>query len=346
MCENPIEGMGRDGAGYFEYSGLRCCRTDKENVKLLRFSCVDADLNIPEGITEIDPYAFEYSKIRSVKFPDSLRSVGNLAFYKCSNLVQIEFGKGPLKIANDAFGSCSALETLDLKGVTEIGASAFSCCFNLRDVKLHDVLTRVGYNAFICCYKLKKISLPASVKKLDMCCFDNVNEIFIEGDYIPDGFIGCASDRSEVPGLTVHMGGRTIIFPKNIVSIYRENAEAFLKNFEAGTNNIPAPYGLAWHREDEQNIALDGYFLQPTNAAKVFLQKSFHEMMLRRSREEDCFILFSKFRDGDLLTKEMDEKILAVARENNWMQLIACVLEDLDKHSKNDSKSKRSAFSL
>ena len=55
---------------------------------------------IPEGIEIIGPAIFvsknkfQCSNIKSVKFPDSLKKIENNAFFRCTNLTDIQFGNG------------------------------------------------------------------------------------------------------------------------------------------------------------------------------------------------------------------------------------------------------------
>ena len=49
------------------------------------------------------------------------------------------------------------------KGVTSIGAYAFSGCRALKNVTIPDGVTDIGYSAFLFCSRLKDATIPASV---------------------------------------------------------------------------------------------------------------------------------------------------------------------------------------
>lgn len=56
------------------------------------------DIVIPDGVEVIFDSAFIESKITSVKMPDSLREIGNGAFYNCQDLEHVDFGHGVTEI--------------------------------------------------------------------------------------------------------------------------------------------------------------------------------------------------------------------------------------------------------
>ncbi len=73
------------------------------------------DLVIPEGVTEINQYAFQNdANIEKVTFPQTLTRIGNRAFDLCTNLFTIIF-KSQVTIASGCFDNCfNTLEIYDL----------------------------------------------------------------------------------------------------------------------------------------------------------------------------------------------------------------------------------------
>ena len=90
-------------------SDSNCCINKSTND--LVFGCKNS--KIPNYVTKINPYAFSGQTIESIFIPDSVVSIGEIAFAKCENLTSIKIP------------SC----------VTSIGQLAFSYCTNLKEFK-------------------------------------------------------------------------------------------------------------------------------------------------------------------------------------------------------------------
>ncbi len=103
--------------------------------------------------------------------------IGEGTFQDNTTLKEVTLsGNGSIsEIGVNAFRGDSALETIDLNGVTSIGPKAFSGCKALTTLTLHSTLKSVGTSAFTDCSGLETAFLPA-------------------GFHISDGmFSGCTS---------------------------------------------------------------------------------------------------------------------------------------------------------
>lgn len=58
---------------------------------------------LPDGVEEIMPYAFYFSKVKKISFPDSLKTIHELGFKGCQNLRNISFGKNIKNFSYDVF---------------------------------------------------------------------------------------------------------------------------------------------------------------------------------------------------------------------------------------------------
>ena len=126
-------------------------------------------LIIPEGVKYIADYSCSKIDITKLKLPDSLRSIGNLAFSKDEKLTEIDFGHGIKNLGsgeNDSiFFLCNALTSIEIpSNVESIGSNAFKGCRNLSNVILNEGLENVGPGAFNGC-NLTEITIPKSVQK-------------------------------------------------------------------------------------------------------------------------------------------------------------------------------------
>ena len=155
-------------------------------------SLYEGNVIIKEGTEYIENYAFcNVQNITSVKFPDSLRELGDFAFSNCRNLKHIDFGNGLTHIGGSygvsVFSYCTGIKNLHVPSTIKlIGKSAFSNC-ELGTVILDDGVEIIDSNAFSGCH-IKEIVLPDSIHCLKNGCLAGVNNITIKGD-VPPGLI-------------------------------------------------------------------------------------------------------------------------------------------------------------
>ena len=130
----------------------------------------DSDVIIPEAIDNlpvvgIGDNAFRNKSLRSVKIPDSVKSIGKLSFSSCDALADIGWPDGLKAIGDGAFSSCGAITEIVLpEGVESIGSEAFLLCSELTGVKLPESIKYVGDRAFSNNNKLKEGVLLAGVE--------------------------------------------------------------------------------------------------------------------------------------------------------------------------------------
>ena len=95
-------------------------------------SLYEGEVVIKEGTEYIEDYAFyNVQNITSVKFPDSLKELGNSAFSNCVNLKRIDFGKGLTHIGGS------------------YGTSVFSYCTGIKNIHIPSTIRLIGALAFL-----------------------------------------------------------------------------------------------------------------------------------------------------------------------------------------------------
>ena len=148
-------------------------------------------VTIPENVTAINTGAFAWcssnygnSNVTEIIIPDTVKSIGNQAFYYCTNLTTAVLPGSVTAIPEGMFQSCVSLTSVTIpEGVTRIEKSAFEACSNLTRIELPDGVTTIGNDAFSWCKSLTQITIPASVTKIGGDAFDSVStDLVIIGD--------------------------------------------------------------------------------------------------------------------------------------------------------------------
>ena len=158
---------------------------------------------VPEGVTRIENKAFIEEResdaplgreqITSIILPDSLKTIGDWAFYHCNKLKEIEIPEGVTEIGSSAYQWCTKLEKVTLpESLTTISSAAFTYCgfekitipknvkvigaeafysSSLTSVTLSEGLTTIEEGAFQECSELTTITLPNSLTTIEANAF-------------------------------------------------------------------------------------------------------------------------------------------------------------------------------
>ena len=130
---------------------------------------------IPEGVTEIQSYAFAYlTALEEVVLPESLVRIGLGAFEGCDKLKTINLGHAKF-INEKAFYGC-ALEEIDLSGVVSIGNYTFAKN-KITDIVLPVSSQSLGEGAFADNKYLNSVRFEADKIKIGSHAFENCEEL-------------------------------------------------------------------------------------------------------------------------------------------------------------------------
>lgn len=123
------------------------------------------ELTVPEGVTEIAPYALSNNiSMERVHFPKSLTVIRPYGVSDCISLREVIFEEGLELIEESAFDNCYSLQKVHFpKSLTGIRDRAFLMCSELTEVSFEEGLASIGESAFSEAGKLKALSLPESL---------------------------------------------------------------------------------------------------------------------------------------------------------------------------------------
>lgn len=136
-------------------------------------------IEIAEGVTKICPHAFDSAKdsrvkIRNIKIPNSVTTIGDYAFRGQETLITAQIPAG-VTMGKNVFAACGFTHLNIPEGVTKIPDGMFTGASNLSEVAFPQSLKRIGNHAFEWCHKLTRIKIPDSVTSIGdsafSCCF-------------------------------------------------------------------------------------------------------------------------------------------------------------------------------
>ena len=189
-----------------------------DSIEITGFDNSVSDVVIPseiEGlpVTAISVGAFYLSTITSIEVPNTVTSIGEMAFLGCTSLKSVKLSTGVAKIDKNAFGSCSALQEIQvakdnpnfssLNGVlyskkqdtlviypaaktdaayiipscvTSVAMYAFSENPYLETLTIPNSLIKVGDSAFYNCKNLRAVSYNGTEEEWNQITIGLLNE--------------------------------------------------------------------------------------------------------------------------------------------------------------------------
>lgn len=126
--------------------------------------------NDSDGLMKDDAFAYVNMKgiterhlqqtLKEAEVLDGVKNIGNLTFYDCLHLTDVNISNSVISIGRDAFSACIKLVNVNIpNGLTDIGIRAFNYCPSLKNIIIPSSVTSIGNFAFNGCYSLKSIEV-------------------------------------------------------------------------------------------------------------------------------------------------------------------------------------------
>ena len=125
--------------------------------------------SIRKGVKVIGDVAFWGCKsLTNINIPNSVTTIGYSAFWDCKSLTNINIPNSVTTIGNSAFAFCDSLTSINIpNSVTTIGDWGFGACESLVNINIPNSVTTIGNLAFWGCESLVNINIPNSVTTIE-----------------------------------------------------------------------------------------------------------------------------------------------------------------------------------
>ena len=139
----------------------------------------DTEFFVPDTVKTIGDFAFYGTKaLESINIPDSVTNIGTDAFGECSGLKEVVIPDSVTSMGEAVFYKCTSLEKAKLSvNITMPNPAVFQYCSNLKEVVLSENMRFLGDFMFSYCTQLTNIVLPDTLTSVLRSAFQNCDNL-------------------------------------------------------------------------------------------------------------------------------------------------------------------------
>ncbi len=135
-------------------------------------------VTMPDSLVSIGKMAFQECGFESIAIPEGVTKLDTWAFCHCEDLVTVMLPKTLKSVGYGVFQDCVSLENIVLpESITEISANMFLNCEFLEKITVPEGVTSIGNGAFGGCYSLRSINIPENVTEIGTYAFNDCMRI-------------------------------------------------------------------------------------------------------------------------------------------------------------------------
>ena len=174
------------------YSSVDGVLFSKDQTELVKYPQGKTDIEyvILDSVTSIGNYSFyKCTSLESVTIPDSVTSIGNYSFYECTSLESVTIPDSVISMGNSAFHECTSIVEFNVDSNNGYYSSVDGVLYNKDQTELicyppaksdtkftvSDSVTSIYSGAFYSCESLKRVVIGSGVETLSSFTFESCN---------------------------------------------------------------------------------------------------------------------------------------------------------------------------
>ena len=168
------------------------------------------------------PWFNQRDKIKNIVIENGVTSIGNYAFYSCSNLTSVTISNSITNIGHSAFEYCSSLAHVTIPtSVLSIGNNTFGFCTSLSSINIPNSVTSLADFAFYGCSNLTSVTIGRSVQYISYAFENcpNITSIIVEKENKMYDSRGNCNAIIETKTNKLVLGCKNTIIPSSVTSI-------------------------------------------------------------------------------------------------------------------------------